>query len=623
MNNSFKKESPLLSLPSLGGGSHSTLVRKPSGGGDPTDVSSSSNAPLSFGIEFTPDNGNYITWAEFQNNGSVLLLQNIQGEWKYDLSTPYDVSSSSISLKSGSARYWTIGQYKNDALNGYKMYSGRIMRFDYDNDKAYFYGGDGTTKIIEDLDVYTQISPTLVSQSSNPFPSPTPGTTWNKASVYVKKSGGGVAYAQLNYANQNNSRILLRNYANDTTVTVSSSSVLDISSIGARQYFTMLFSADGTTISVYCRNNSSGLYETYKWTLSTPFDLSTAGTATANTNAGIKNGLLQENGYVINDHAISGKVIGWGQYGKMTQLNYTVDGDVNNATRGSFLNRTNNGCYHNSSSYGIWHNDGKQVIDMGYSSNHFVYDSTSNPYGWKHKDIVFGNRSSGYTQIPTKGTNEGQTFSDGRFNGNRSKLYSSFYGSTLEVSEGNITTPGDITTLVSGSSNYNSKATFTGWNGGYSANSGWYDKVNNKYHLADFGSSSGTYYIFDLNASGEFTGTYSTTPTGWTVGDLYQKWQIQPLSHNGKYFCYMSLGPNNTCHIILLDHAFEPARGYTEVHNFAVEYNLPNGTKRQQAYEFNRMYVSSGRIFFAHYYYTTITAVFDVTIMGQAPDNIT
>ena len=33
MNNSFKKESPLLSLPSLGGGSHSTLVRKPAGGG--------------------------------------------------------------------------------------------------------------------------------------------------------------------------------------------------------------------------------------------------------------------------------------------------------------------------------------------------------------------------------------------------------------------------------------------------------------------------------------------------------------------------------------------------------------------------------------------------------------
>ena len=73
----------------------------------------------------------------------------------------------------------------------------------------------------------------------------------------------------------------------------------------------------------------------------------------------------------------------------------------------------------------------------------------------------------------------------------------------------------------------------------------------------------------------------------------------------------------------MLDHAFEPARGYTEVHNFDIEYNLPNGTKRGQAYMFNRMYVSSGRIFFAHYYKTTITAVFDITIMGQAPDDIT
>tara|TARA_Y100000114_G_C11750002_1_gene323751 strand:- start:198 stop:2072 length:1875 start_codon:yes stop_codon:yes gene_type:complete len=624
MNNSFKKESPLLSLPSLGGGSHSTLVRKPSGGGgDPTDVSSNSNAPLSFGIQFTIDNGNYITWVEFQNNGSVLLLQNIEGEWKYDLSTPYDISSSSVSYKSGSARYWTIGQYTNNALSGYRVYSGRVMRFDYNNDKAYFYGGDGTTKIIEDLDVYTQTAPTLNSSSSNPFPSPNPGTTWNKASCYVKKSGGGVAFAQLNYANQSNSRILLRNYANNTTVTVSSWSVLNLSSIGTRQYFTMFLSTDGTTISVYCRNNSSGLYETYKWTLSTPFDLSTAGTATANTNAGIKNGFFLENGVVINDHAISGKLIGWSQYGYLTQFNYTVDGDVNNATRDTFLNRADNGCYHNGSSYGIWHNEGKQVIDQGYSSNHFVYDSTSNPYGWKFHNISFGNRSSGYTQVPTKSTNEGQTFSDGRFNGNRSKMYSSFYSSTYEVSEGNLTTPGDITTLVSGSSNYNSKASFTGWSGGYSSNSGWYDKLNNKYHLADFGSYSGTYYIFDLNASGEFTGTYTTTPTGFSTGDLYEKWQIQPLSHNGKYFAYHSGGANMTCHIILLDHAFEPARGYTEVHNFAVEYNLPNGTKRSLAYGFNRMYVSSGRIFFAKYYYTTITAVFDVTIMGKRPDKIT
>ena len=611
-----------LSLAGYGGGVASLSVKSASSGGDPTDVSSSSNAPLSFGIEFTINNGNYITWAEFQNNGSVLLLQNIQGEWKYDLSTPYNLSSSSLSYKSGSGRYWTIGQYKQDALNGYRVYSGRIMRFDYNNDKAYFYGGNGTTKIIEDLDVYTQTSATLVSQSSNPFPSPTPGTTWNKANVYVKKSGGGIAYAQLNYSNQNNSRILLRNYANDTTVTVSSWSVLDLSSIGARSYYTMMLSADGTTISVYCRNNSSNQYETYKWTLSTPFDLSTAGTATANTNVGIKNGFFQENGFVINDHAISGKVIGWGQYGTLTQFNYTVDGDVNNATRGSFIDRENNGCYHNGSSYGIWYNDGKQVIDMGYSSNHYVYDSTSNPYGWKHKDIVFGNRSSGYTNIGTKGTNEGQTFSDGRFNGNRSKLYSSFYSSTYEVSEGNLTTPGDITTLVSGYFNYNSKATFTGWTGGYSTNSGWYDKLNNKYHLADFGSYSGTYYIFDLNASGEFTGTYSTTPTGFSTGDFYLKRHIQPLSYNGKYFAYVNESTNK-CHIILLDHAFEPARGYTEVHNFDIEYDLPNGTKRSLAYGFNRMYVSSGRIFFAKYYNTTITAVFDITIMGQAPDDIT
>ena len=265
------KQSPMLTLPSLGGGSHSTLVRKASTGhdpGTPGTVVSTKNAPLSFGIQFTGNNGNYNTYVEFQSSGSVLLLQNLWGEWKYDLSTPYDISSSSVSYKSGSARYWTIGQYQEDALSSYKHYSGRTMRFDYDNDKAYFYGGDGTTKIIEDLDVYTQTAPTLVSSTSNPF-SPAPNLYGNGCSVYVKKSGGGIAYMQ---ANRSSDRIYLRNYANNTTHTISSSSILDISSIDIQSIFTAFLSANGTTLSIWSRNSSSQYYS-HKWTLSTAFDL--------------------------------------------------------------------------------------------------------------------------------------------------------------------------------------------------------------------------------------------------------------------------------------------------------------------------------------------------------------
>ncbi len=620
MNDNHVKQSPMLSLPSLGGGSHSPLVRKASGEahnpGTPGTVISTKNAPLSFGIQFTGDNGNYNTWSEFQSNGSVLLNQNLWGEWKYDLSTPYDVSTSSISYKANSARYWTIGQYTERALSSYEGNYGRAMRFDYDNDKAYFYGGNGTTQIIEDLDVYTQGSPTIVSQSSNPF-NASPGS-WNSLSTYVRKSGGGVAF----FTSNNNSKILyLRNYASETTTTVSSSSTLDVSSYDISGVYTHAFSTNGTTFSIWTRRSSnSSQYDYYKWTLSTAFDLSSAGSPTITGPGANNTGSYLQGGVMLIDHSVSGRAIHHDQYGRLRSFSYTDSGDLSTWTETSYLDRTNNGGYHNGSSYGIWHNDGKQVIDQGYSSSHYVYDSSSNPYGWKFHNISFGSRSSGYTYIATAQTNEGQTFSDGRFNANRSKLYSSFYccgSSSFRVTEGNLTTPGDITTLSSGYNSYNSSATFSGWNGGYTSNSGWYDKVNNKYHLADF-TSGGQYYIFDLNTSGEFTGTYTTTPTGFSTGDFNGKNQLQPLSHNGKYFVYFS---GQTCYIIFLDYAFEPARGITQVHSFNVEYDLPNGSTRNS--NFNRMYVANGRIFFPRYYYTTITTVFDITIDGTAPDDLT
>ena len=79
--------------------------------------------------------------------------------------------------------------------------------------------------------------------------------------------------------------------------------------------------------------------------------------------------------------------------------------------------------------------------------------------------------------------------------------------------------------------------------------------------------------------------------------------------------------PEDCCYIIFLDYAFEPARGFTQIHSFNVQYNLPNGSTRNT--DFNRMYVSSGRIFFAKYYNTDITTVVDITIDGTVPDDIT
>ena len=108
--------------------------------GTPGTVNQTNNLPISFGNPFTDNNGNYVTYAEFQNNGTEVLIQNLWGERKYNLSSAYDISSSSVSYKSGSINYWTIGQYNNDALTSYRSASGRVMRFS-GGTTAYFYGG--------------------------------------------------------------------------------------------------------------------------------------------------------------------------------------------------------------------------------------------------------------------------------------------------------------------------------------------------------------------------------------------------------------------------------------------------------------------------------------------------
>lgn len=594
------------------------LLAATAGAGGDERVVVTLNDPVSIGKPFTGNNGNNVTYAEFQDSGDTLFQQNLWGEWKYDLSTAYDLST--LSYQTNSARYWTIGQYQDGATYSQAGNSGNVFRVDYDNDKAYRYGSDGTTKILQDLDDYTKTSLSTLSSSSNPF-STSPSSYSHGGSTYVKKSGGGIAFMQANYSND---LIFLRNYANADTTTVSSYSTLDISSLDIGVIFLGFLSADGLTLSIYCRRSSvSSQYDVHKWTLSTAFDLSTAGSVSTTGPSSYNSAYVLERGIILNDNAISGKVIGWNMYGQLNAYTYTTDGDISTLTRTSTVSRSNNGGYLNGSSYTAWFDDGKKVIDMGYSTTHYVYDTTSDPYGWQFHDIEFGNRSNGYTQIYTSNSNEGQTFSDGRLNAAKDKLYSSYYSSTYRVTERNITTAGDITTLSGGYSGHNSQATFTGWTGGYSSNSSWYDKDNNKFHLADFGNSSGTYFIFDLDSNGEYTlagGTYDTTPTGFTAGDFYQMYQLQPLSADGTYFTYYNSG---ICYVIELDVPFNPAQGYTEIGSFNIEYNLPNGTTRAYNKSQLRMYVSSGRIHFTSYYTSNITAIIDVTIDGQAPDDIT
>lgn len=618
------------SMSGFGGGVASLSMKSAGAGGGGGGINHSFRAPVSIGIPFDPGPSNFVTYLEYQSNGSVLLQQNLWGEWKYDLSTPYDISPSSISLKSGSARYWTISEYSSKPLHAYRQYSGAMMRFDYDNDKAFFYGAQGDTREVQDLDVYTQTSVTEVSSSSNPFSS-VPNYSSNIVQ-YVKKSGGGVAYIQLN---GNDKKIYLRNYASATTTTVSSYSVLDYSAISDVGTSTnnIFLSTNGTTLSIITnRVSNSSTYDVHKWTLSTAFDLSTAGSLTTTNKGswGQTYPITISNGYSVNDPSFSGKFVGINQYGGLYGWSYTTDGDLNTVTRHSYMERHDNGCYLRNSSYVEWHDDGKDCIMTGYDGTSYIYDSTSNPYGWKHKDIVFGNRSSGHVLISGLESDNGMNFSDGSFNANKSKLYVAFYSNTYKVKQYNVGTAGDLSTLAAGYNQQNSDATFTGWTAGYSQNSHWYDKVNNKFHLYHYASSAGIYFVFNCNSSGELDGTYTTTPTGYNPGELAGMRSLQPLSHNGKYFVYHTIasGTLGDCKIILLDYAFEPARGYTEVHSFTPVWNLPNGSTRSFADDgisqyYLKMYVASGRIHFTWDDDTALTMVIDVTIGGQAPDDIT
>lgn len=573
------------------------------------------NPPISTGLPFSTGTPS-CTYAEFQSNGSILLCQNLYGEWKYDLSTPYNISSSSISYKSGSARYWTIGQYHHHYYgnsNWGNQYGARVARFDYDNDIAAWYYTTGRTEIYEDLDVYTQATPTLTSTSTNYY-----GGTTQGQLCYLKKSNGGIVILHA-YKMHTTMKMIIRDYSNDTTSTVNNSSEFTFSSA-----LSNVFKFQGVTISPDGTKISLSYNETYpypdrvaNWTLSTPFDLTTASSVTIINSNPL--GLANTYGITFVNPSWGSRVLQVSAYGGLASISLTTDGDFSTGSYQGIVDREDNMGYHQNASYGVWFDDGKKIIDQGFATFHYVYDSTSNPYGWKFHDMDPPNRTSNYTEINNGTSKEGQTFSDGRFNGNKSKLYGVFH-SSQRIRVRNLSTPGDITTL---NSTHSSEVNFTGWSGSHSDVYGWYDKLNNKFHMVDIdGSNNPYYYIFNLDSSGELDGTWNASPTGWTAGDFTGMLHLQPLSHNGKYFCHQS---GTKCKIIFLDHAFEPARGYTAVTDFQPGYKLPNGTIITTNW-WNRIYVASGRIFFTYHgssYSSTLNMVYDITIGGVRPDNIT
>jgi hypothetical protein len=561
------------------------------------------NDVLYIGPRFYTNNHGFITYAEFQNSGYDLLIQTYAGEATLSLSTAYVVSTG-VSYKSGTATWVDADKYSDASYSALASSYNRLARIDTTAGKAYQYKIDGTTQVYSGLNSYTSTSLTTDSSSSNPFGGSTPSMYSSASNVYVQKSDGGIAILQ---ATVSTDIIYLRNYANNTTSTVSSYSTLDISSFPISSIFLAAMSLDGTKVSIYYRN-SSNQYDIQTWTLSSAFDLSTAGSPTGSLNVG--NGFVVEGGWVNRDPNHSYLVV-WNQYGDIDVFTWTTDGDISTFTKFSDGNRSNLGFYRSCCSSIAYFDEGNYVLNYGYSgSATYVFGPLSTPYDWTWEDGGFtprGGTSIRWGYYSDTGSVPPQ---DGQMDANRNYLYAGFYSSTYRVYKQNFGTAGDPKTITTTGYEY---LDFTGWTGSYGGFSLWVDTSANKLHMADGSNASGTYFIFDLDVDGGFSGTYSTTPTGFTPGDFQSKYHIQPLSSDGTIFIYYQSG---LIKVVELNTAFHPAQGWTELGSFLPHYELPNGSTR--AISSPDIYVQD-HIIFATQNTSNKTAKIDVLINGVAP----
>ena len=543
-------------------------------------VTITNHEPAFIGKRFY-DYSTYVQFCEFQNSGTELHCQNYLGKWAYDLSTAYDIDTASY--KANSAVWDLNSKYGDNVRSNIGSNKFGFARRD-GNDTLYFYHADLTTKKLTGLNSTAQYI-TTASSSSNPF-SGSQSYSHLGAQCYCRKSGGGLAYLVAH--RQNTSKLYLLNYASETTTTVSSHSSLDLSTYGPQDIQAAIISQNGTLVSLFAR--TSGGFEIWKWSLSTAFDLSSAGTRTlVSTSNSWGWGL--ERFACVNDGL--GHIAAWGQYGGINTYSYTTDGDISTWTRTGAGNRTALGNYRNGSSFLQYYDSGKKVIDKGGSNLNYIYDTTSNPYGWEWQDG--GIMPRGGTAFQTHGDATRIPIQYGLFNAAGTLLYDGFTGySNKKVIVRQLTTAFDLTSVPANQSGYNqnySNASVPNALQPYRQGGCWLDKDNNKLHLFDHYDKS-YYIIYDLNADGTFAGT-STTPTidstFWS-NNFFNTAYWQPLTSNGKIFiCRKS----NTIRVLELNTAYQPHQGFTELHSFIPQYLLPDGSLRNDDYPYLYVDVTS------------------------------
>jgi hypothetical protein len=578
----------------------------------PAGISYSYNDVLYTGKRLYTSIDGYILFAEFINSGTQMRSTCQEGVIIYDLATPYTVSSG---VTVSSVDWVTIDRY-TDATRSIFSTRSEITRYDINAGLAYRYEANQTTDIYS-IDGTSGNSLPLITTSLSPF-TETPNSNNCTASMYIKKSGGGIAIVQTGV---NLGKIYLRNYANDTTTVVSSFSTLDFDSVALDFNLIGLIalSVDGQTLSIVTRRTSlTSAYDVHKWTLSTPFDLSTAGSVTT-TLGGSTSAFNLPNGKIFNDYAISGKLLSWENYGAMKVLSYTVDGDANTFSIFSSGNRTKLGNYYSVNMYRSYFDNGNYVIELNFGGSGFVFGPLPTPYEWEWQDRNF-TEGTNATVLWGWGASTGDFVpQDGQMNADRTVLYGNFYSSTYRLTSRLFGTAGDPRTVGSSTSPAgSSNVTFTGWQNSFQNAVLWLDRNANKIHLVDTTNNTlGKYFIFNLNVDGTYAGTWDANPTGFSGGDFKGMYNLQPLTSDGKYFVHRGVSITEF-YVIELNVPYNPIQGYTLVKTIPIKGIYPNGSLQTPLVAIDSMYVQDSIVFFSSENANKTFKV-DITIPGVLP----
>lgn len=504
----------------------------------------SNHTTLDIGAKLYPANGRYYYHAEFNATGTQLYLQKAEGRATFNLSTPYSLT--------GGSSLASMDYYECEAGRDSSLYSqgqGRdvireipgtntVIKRSYD--KAYIYG-----------DIHSATGGTLVSTGNMISSSNVTANYGTELTLELDVNG------KVYDLRTSKGKFCLTKYASQTSTTMEARSLLDITAHSASggNMYTYFIALDntGTTLSIKTRESNTNYV--YKMTLSTPFDVSTAGTPVITTITVNPYDVFAERAVMI-AYENNTKYLTIDQYGGMRNYSFGTPGDINTVTKDEDAGRGTFGGYQYCCSSIYWLNSGTQLAWAQYNGQGKVWN-VSTPYQWKWGDRFTGGNSIAYPGISQDF--EVQTYRDSAFNTTGTRFYTNYYSGGTKLGSLNLSTGFDLSTTSQGAQ-FDLAA--TPFEGTYSSSHSWYDKDNNKVHFTSRVTSTNGYIIIDLDANGDYTGTYTMAPKPDGFHPTGER-RFQPLTSNGEFF--MSIEINDLV-VYQLTNNFNPLDGMTEVY---------------------------------------------------------